>query len=209
MAGVDEALLRPRSIAAKIAALLPFPLWRLPGGSRGAKAASADGSHHVAAPAPPACEVAGSAITFGQAAATVGGDDRRRGRAWRVHGLAPVGTRAPPAVHRSAHQASPAVRYVRPRRSAARPPGPRRSRRLADGHSGRVLRRRGRPPSPAARPARLSAGPARLGETVERRGLGATAPARARRRLVPPASGNGAAKTANGVNQTVNGAAIG
>ena len=30
MAGVDETLLKPRSIAAKIAALLPFPLWRLP-----------------------------------------------------------------------------------------------------------------------------------------------------------------------------------
>ncbi len=28
VAGVDEALFRPRSIAAKIAALLPFPLWR-------------------------------------------------------------------------------------------------------------------------------------------------------------------------------------
>ena len=48
MAGVDETLLKPRSIAAKIAALLPFPLWRLPWRSRGAKAASATGSHHLA-----------------------------------------------------------------------------------------------------------------------------------------------------------------
>ncbi|HSY38401.1 MAG TPA: sigma-70 family RNA polymerase sigma factor, partial [Polyangia bacterium] len=71
MAGVDETLLRPRSIGAKIAALLPFPLWRLPWRSRGAKAASS-GSHHLAGAGPAGLiPSAGSAFTFGQAAATV------------------------------------------------------------------------------------------------------------------------------------------
>jgi RNA polymerase sigma factor (sigma-70 family) len=56
-AGVDEALVRPRSIASKIAALLPFPMARLrwPGGRGGSGAASggaggAGGSHSLAAP---------------------------------------------------------------------------------------------------------------------------------------------------------------
>ncbi len=43
LAGVDESFVKPRSIAAKIAALLPFPLWRWSLGGRG-KAAKA-GSH--------------------------------------------------------------------------------------------------------------------------------------------------------------------
>ena len=50
MAGVDESLVKPRSIAAKIAALLPFPLWRWPwrGGSSAKTAASGGGSHSAA-----------------------------------------------------------------------------------------------------------------------------------------------------------------
>ena len=50
LAGVDESLFKPRSIGAKIAALLPIPLWRWPGrGGSGAKGAVVrTGSHHVA-----------------------------------------------------------------------------------------------------------------------------------------------------------------
>jgi RNA polymerase sigma factor (sigma-70 family) len=79
MAGVDETLVKPRSIAAKIAALLPIPVWRWPW-SRGGKAAAgksaaAKGAAHAsgagtvqsAAVAAPAA----SSIGLGQAAATV------------------------------------------------------------------------------------------------------------------------------------------
>jgi RNA polymerase sigma factor (sigma-70 family) len=100
MAGVDESLLKPRSIAAKIAALLPFPLSRWPrfggrgdkpGGGRGAGGASAKGgppsgsgrlaawalrSRHVASSGPlqsaaGLAEPATSSLTFGPAAAAV------------------------------------------------------------------------------------------------------------------------------------------
>jgi RNA polymerase sigma factor (sigma-70 family) len=88
MAGVDEALLRPRSIAAKIAALLPFPLWRLPWRSRGAKAASATGSHHLAGAGPAGLvPSAGAAFSFGQAAATVAVIIAGAGGGLAVHGL--------------------------------------------------------------------------------------------------------------------------
>jgi RNA polymerase sigma factor (sigma-70 family) len=81
LAGVDESLVKPRSVTAKIAALLPFPVWRWPWG-RGAtktaagKSAAAKGAAHasgagsvqsaagVAAPA-------ASSIGIGQAAATM------------------------------------------------------------------------------------------------------------------------------------------
>jgi RNA polymerase sigma factor (sigma-70 family) len=74
LAGVDEALVRPRSIAAKIAALLPFPLWRWPWrGGGGAKTAVArTGSHHVTVQslqgAAAAAEPAAATTTFGAAA---------------------------------------------------------------------------------------------------------------------------------------------
>jgi RNA polymerase sigma factor (sigma-70 family) len=88
MAGVDETLLRPRRIGAKIAALLPFPLWRLPWRSRGAKAASS-GSHHLAGAGPAGLiPSAGSAFTFGQAAATVAVIIAGAGGGLAVHGLA-------------------------------------------------------------------------------------------------------------------------
>ena len=107
MAGVDEALVRPRSIAAKIAALLPFPVWRLFGRSRGAKAASANGSHHVAgAGSAGLAKSAGSAITLGQAAATVAVVIAGAGGGLAVTGLGSGGHARPPAVHRSAHQAA-------------------------------------------------------------------------------------------------------
>jgi RNA polymerase sigma factor (sigma-70 family) len=75
-AGVDEALVKPRSIAAKIAALLPFPLLRWPwrgSTGRGARFASRTGTHHLvsgslknaAAMAEPA---AGSAVSLSPAA---------------------------------------------------------------------------------------------------------------------------------------------
>jgi RNA polymerase sigma factor (sigma-70 family) len=107
MAGVDETLLKPRSIAAKIAALLPFPLWRLPWRSKGAKAASTGGSHHLAGTSSAGLvPSAGSAITFGQAAATVAVIIAGAGGTLAVHGL----TSGSPRPHRlaaySTHQAS-------------------------------------------------------------------------------------------------------
>ncbi|MGI9185569.1 MAG: sigma-70 family RNA polymerase sigma factor [Solirubrobacteraceae bacterium] len=50
LVGVDESLVKPRRIGAKIAALLPFPLWRWPwGAGRTARAAVVrTGSHPVA-----------------------------------------------------------------------------------------------------------------------------------------------------------------
>ena len=106
MAGVDEALVRPRSIAAKIAALLPFPVWRLFGRSRGAKAASANGSHVAGAGSAGLAKSAGSAITLGQAAATVAVVIAGAGGGLAVTGLGSGGHARPPALHRSAHQAA-------------------------------------------------------------------------------------------------------
>jgi RNA polymerase sigma factor (sigma-70 family) len=92
MAGVDETLLTPRSIAAKIAGLLPFPVWRLTWRGKGAKAASATGSHHLAgAGSAGLVSSAGSALTFGQAAATVAAIVAAAGSGLAVHGLASGG----------------------------------------------------------------------------------------------------------------------
>ena len=95
LAGVDEALVKPRSIAARIAALLPFPLWRWPwhGGSGGPGGAGAGsrgtggstpgqsliartGGHHLSAAqslqsVAGAAGPTGSSVTLGQAAAAV------------------------------------------------------------------------------------------------------------------------------------------
>lgn len=50
LAGVDESLVKPRRLGAKIAALLPFPLWRWPwGGSRAARDAVVRTGSHPAA----------------------------------------------------------------------------------------------------------------------------------------------------------------
>jgi RNA polymerase sigma factor (sigma-70 family) len=87
MAGVDEALLRPRSIAEKIAALLPFPIWRLAWRGKGAKAASATGSHNLAAGGASLVSSAGSALTLGQAAATVAAILAVAGGGLAVHGV--------------------------------------------------------------------------------------------------------------------------
>ena len=132
-AEVDEALVKPRSIAAKIAALLPFPLSRLrwPGGrGRGAvRTASGGGSHHLAAAslqnAPVLAEQAGgSALALGPAAvaaaaltiAGVGGGLLHNAIA-SGHSARPV---APPTARHAArrhtggtgggHAASPAAR---------------------------------------------------------------------------------------------------
>jgi RNA polymerase sigma factor (sigma-70 family) len=73
LAGVDETLLKPRSIAAKIAALVPFGgLGRWPW-RRGASApAKAHASGHLAASgAAQAAGTAGTSVTIGQAAAAV------------------------------------------------------------------------------------------------------------------------------------------
>jgi RNA polymerase sigma factor (sigma-70 family) len=71
LAGVDETLLKPRSIAAKIAAMLPFGgLWRWPWRRGGSAAARTHASGHAAASgAAQAAGTAGSSITLGQAAA--------------------------------------------------------------------------------------------------------------------------------------------
>ncbi len=76
LAGVDEALVQPRSVAAKIAALLPFPLARLrwPGGrGRGGVRTASPGSHRLAAAAvqnAPALadQAGGPALALGPAA---------------------------------------------------------------------------------------------------------------------------------------------
>ncbi|MGI8507104.1 MAG: sigma-70 family RNA polymerase sigma factor [Solirubrobacteraceae bacterium] len=47
LAGADESLLRPRSIGAKIAALLPFPLLRWPWRTGAKSAVTRAGSHHA------------------------------------------------------------------------------------------------------------------------------------------------------------------
>jgi RNA polymerase sigma factor (sigma-70 family) len=70
LAGVDEALFQTPSITKKIAAMLPFPVWR--GG--GAAAGAGSGSHHLAAVeslqnAARIAEPASSSVTIGQAAA--------------------------------------------------------------------------------------------------------------------------------------------
>jgi RNA polymerase sigma factor (sigma-70 family) len=107
MAGVDETLLKPRSIAAKIAALLPFPLWRLPWRSKGAKAASTGGSHHLAGGGSASLlPSAGSALTFGQAAATVAVIIAGAGGGLAAHGLASGGHGHHGTVNHPAHHVS-------------------------------------------------------------------------------------------------------
>jgi RNA polymerase sigma factor (sigma-70 family) len=120
MAGVDETLLKPRSIAAKIAALLPFPLWRLPWRSKGAKAASTGGSHHVAgAGSASLLPSAGSALTVGQAAATVAVIIAGAGGGLAVHGLISGGHGYHGTVKHRAHQVSSTSRASGASSSAA------------------------------------------------------------------------------------------
>jgi RNA polymerase sigma factor (sigma-70 family) len=73
LAGIDETLLRPRSIAGKIAALVPFGgLWGWPWRRGGSASAKAHASGHLAASgAAQAAGTAGASVTLGQAAATV------------------------------------------------------------------------------------------------------------------------------------------
>jgi RNA polymerase sigma factor (sigma-70 family) len=72
VAGVDEALVRPRGIAAKIAALLPFPLplWRWPwrGAARARNALVRGGSHPAVPQAQAATDSSGQAASLGGAA---------------------------------------------------------------------------------------------------------------------------------------------
>jgi RNA polymerase sigma factor (sigma-70 family) len=107
MAGVDETLLKPRSIAAKIAALLPFPLWRLPWRTKAAPAASTGGAHHIAgAGTAGLLPSAGSAVTFGQAAATVAVILAGAGGGLAVRGLGSGGSGHHAASAHSTPQAS-------------------------------------------------------------------------------------------------------
>jgi RNA polymerase sigma factor (sigma-70 family) len=73
LAGIDETLLKPRSIAAKIAALVPFGgLWRWPWRRGGSAAARGHASGHAAASgAAQTAGTVGSSIGLGQAAAAV------------------------------------------------------------------------------------------------------------------------------------------
>ncbi|HEY5427909.1 MAG TPA: sigma-70 family RNA polymerase sigma factor [Solirubrobacteraceae bacterium] len=125
MAGVDESLVKPRSIAAKIAAFLPLPLWRWPwagsrGGRGGPKAGS--GASHLSAGLQNAAglsePVAGS-IALGPAAAAVAVLALAGGGAGLAHALA-----TPDLAHRSA-VVRPAAGYtpsrIAPPRSAATP----------------------------------------------------------------------------------------
>jgi RNA polymerase sigma factor (sigma-70 family) len=112
MAGVDATLVKPRSIAARIAGLLPFPLSRLPWRSRGAKAAATGGSRHAAGGGAAGLASAGSAITFGQAAATLAVIVAGAGGGLAVHGLTSGGHahHAAGAAGGSPHQASSTAR---------------------------------------------------------------------------------------------------
>jgi RNA polymerase sigma factor (sigma-70 family) len=73
LAGIDETLLKPRSIREKIAALVPFGgLWRWPWRRGGSAAARGHASGHVAASgAAQTASTVGSSIGLGQAAAAV------------------------------------------------------------------------------------------------------------------------------------------
>ncbi|HEY6523729.1 MAG TPA: sigma-70 family RNA polymerase sigma factor [Solirubrobacteraceae bacterium] len=211
MAGVDETLLRPRSIAAKIAALLPFPLWRLPWRSRGAKAAST-GSHNLAGAGPAGLiPSAGSAFTFGQAAATVAVIIAGAGGGLAVHGLA--------AGSPGHHAASPSARRVSSSTGSAGAPVSATAARTARTHASSAN-------APSAISFAGSHNTAAQPGTTRRRQVGSApgAPGTAGGGSAPPASGsaqgtasrpspsrtastvvNGVTKTVNGLGKTVNG----
>lgn len=120
MAGVDTALLKPRSIADKIAALLPFGgLWRWPwrrGGSA-ARAHAATGHGTASGAVGGAAQAAGSAgssLTLGQAAAAVA-----------AVAIAGAGGGIAIAQHSDhhAHQAAPVSHRVRSTQPEASPVG--------------------------------------------------------------------------------------
>jgi RNA polymerase sigma factor (sigma-70 family) len=216
MAGVDEALVRPRSIAAKIAALLPFPVWRLFGRSRGAKAASANGSHQVAgAGSAGLAKSAGSAITLGQAAATVAVVIAGAGGGLAVTGLGSGGHAHPQAVHRSAHQATTASGSSGSAAAAAAAAQARRGRtshaaktagfsapRAATAHRGATRKQRGS--TPGAPGSGTSSGGSGSSSSPGQTAGGGSTPASTATKAV-----NGAAKTVNGVSKTVNGVSSG
>jgi RNA polymerase sigma factor (sigma-70 family) len=105
LAGVDEALLKPRSTAAKIAALLPIPLplWRWPwgGSARARNALVQTGAHPLAHQAPAATDAAGPAASVGGAAIAAA-----------VIALAGAGGAVVSAVTHHAHPGSAAERHV-------------------------------------------------------------------------------------------------
>jgi RNA polymerase sigma factor (sigma-70 family) len=109
VAGVDDALTKPRSIAAKIAAFLPFPLSRLPGPWRGGRAANKAASSSHLATAGSLAEPAASGLVLGPAAAAVAVLAIAGGGAGLAHGLlskhaAPRPAAAP--AHHVAHRAT-------------------------------------------------------------------------------------------------------
>jgi RNA polymerase sigma factor (sigma-70 family) len=217
MAGVDETLLKPRSIAAKIAALLPFPLWRLPWGSKGAKAASTGGSHHLAgAGSAGLVPSAGSAFTFGQAAATVAVIIAGAGGGLAVQGLSSSGGQGHhAAAAHTAGQASSASGSSAGSSSAA-------AAKTAHGraslsHGTNAISFTGsqiasaRPGTPRRQRGPASGAPG-SGTAGGGSGSAASAPKQGTAGSSPSASGtatkvvNGVTKTVNGVDKTVTGA---
>jgi RNA polymerase sigma factor (sigma-70 family) len=206
MAGVDETLLKPRSIAAKIAALLPFPFVRLPWRSKAAKAASAGGSHHAAgAGSAGLVSSAGSALTFGQAAATVAVIIAGAGGGLVAHGLSSGGHHHNAAATRStqqqAHSSSSGTSSATgatAARHAASAAGAASAIRLngaqaASGQPG--VRRRGRHGSTPGSGTPGSGGG----------GAGSATSATNQGTAGPSAAGSGATKVVNGVTKTING----
>jgi RNA polymerase sigma factor (sigma-70 family) len=98
VAGVDDSLVKPRSIAAKIAAFLPFPVWRLHWPWRGGRAATKAGSGSHVATAGSLAEPAASGIVLGPAAAAVAVLAIAGGGAGLAHGLLSKHAAPPPAV---------------------------------------------------------------------------------------------------------------
>jgi RNA polymerase sigma factor (sigma-70 family) len=220
MAGVDETLLKPRSIAAKIAALLPFPLWRLPWRAKAAPAGSAGGAHHVAgAGSGGLLPSAGSAVTLGQAAATVAVIIAGAGGGLAVRGLDSGGRGHHAASTGSAHHASSPSGTSGASSSAAAAKAAHGRASLTTGHAAvistgsrgassarpratRRIRHASAPGAPGAPGSGTGggSGSAGAGSRTGTAGLGSTASGTATKVV------NGAAKTVGGVRQTVAGA---
>ena len=211
MAGVDETLLKPRSIAAKIAALLPFPLLRLPWRSKAAhsSAGRAGGSHLAGAGPAGLVPSAGGAFTLGQAAATVAVIVAGAGGGLAVSGLASTGTGHHGAATRSTRQVSSASGSsgTASAASAAKPSHPRAS--LTTAHaavistgsraaSARPTTRRKRHVSAPGAPGSGSGGGS--GSPQANGGSSSTASGTANKVV------NGASKTVDGVRQAAAGA---
>ena len=154
LAGADEELFQRRNLPARIAALLPFGLWRWPWqGSSGARGAVArTGSHSLTVSSlpsvAPAADSAGPAVSLGGAAiaaavialagaggAVVGGLSGHAGSR-AVRAVAPAGSAtAGGGAGTAAHRLAPHVRVV-PSASALEPRSTRPARRASSSSAG-------------------------------------------------------------------------